>query len=156
MCIFTVKDLCTNYWSNTPFNIHIKITYILNAGLKLVLGYFYTLLVIFKELTAAGLYTHFLPRLCSFKRAKSRRLSITSEPHSRANEAARRRSVAKVEVWLSLRVAAIQRQWLKRLDCERLHQQFLWNLNYFGTAGFLIHRLTTLAGHLLGLSGDYR
>lgn len=65
-------------------------------------------------------------------------LSITSNPYASANGVARRRSVAKEEVWLSLRVAAIQRRWLKRLDCERLFRHFLWNLNYFGTARFVI------------------
>uniref|UniRef100_A0A673A8U2 NUMB endocytic adaptor protein n=2 Tax=Sphaeramia orbicularis TaxID=375764 RepID=A0A673A8U2_9TELE len=51
----------------------------------------------------------------------------------RTNQVSRGRSVAKEEVWLSVRVAAIQRRCLKRLDL-RLSRLFLWNLNYFGSA----------------------
>lgn len=58
-------------------------------------------------------------------------LSITCIPAMRTNGKVRGRSVAKEEVWLSLRVAAIQRRWLKRLDCERRPEHFLWNLNNF-------------------------
>lgn len=66
-------------------------------------------------------------------------LSITYDQRAAANQVWRGRSVAKEEVWLSLRVAAIQRRWLKRLDCERLSIHFLWNLNHFGKARLVIH-----------------
>ncbi|KAK2892174.1 hypothetical protein Q8A73_017839 [Channa argus] len=82
-------------------------------------------------------------------------LSITSDLRAAANGLRRRRSVAKGEVWLSLRVAAIQRRWLKRLDCQRLSVHFLWNLNRFGWGRFVIHKPRDLTGHLLGRSGDH-
>lgn len=77
-------------------------------------------------------------------------------PHERTNQKARGRSVAKEEVWLSLRAAAIQRRWLKRLDCERRPEHFLWNLKYFATARSVIRRWRHRRGLLLGLSGDHR
>lgn len=39
-------------------------------------------------------------------------ISITSDLRALANEVSRRRAVAKGEVWLSVHIAAIQRQWL--------------------------------------------
>lgn len=77
-------------------------------------------------------------------------------PHERTNQKARGRSVAKEEVWLSLRAAAIQRRWLKRLDCERRPEHFLWNLKYFATARSVIRRWRHRRRLLLGLSGDHR
>lgn len=44
------------------------------------------------------------------------KVSMSFDRPAVANEERWGRAVAKEEVWLSLRVAAIQQQWLKRLD----------------------------------------
>lgn len=73
-----------------------------------------------------------------------------------ANQERRGRAVAKEEVWLSLRVAAIQQQWLKRLDCQRLPPTPSVEFELFGLCTVRETWVTALRQHLLGVGGDCR
>lgn len=84
------------------------------------------------------------------------KVSIGFDRPAVANEELRGRAVAKVEVWLSLRVAAIQQQWLKRLDWERLSPTLSVEFELFQHCTVRDTWVTTFREHLLGVIGVRR
>lgn len=81
---------------------------------------------------------------------------LTFDLQATANPERRGRAVAKEEVWLRLRVAAIQQQWLKRLDCRSLPPTLSVEFELFRRCSVREERVTALRERLLGVSGDCR
>lgn len=84
------------------------------------------------------------------------KVSMSFDRPAVANEERRGRAVAKEEVWLSLRVAAIQQQWLKRLDWERLSPTLSVEFELFRLCTVSDTWVTAFRELLLGVSGVRR
>lgn len=85
-----------------------------------------------------------------------RDVCLAFDQQAAANQERRGRAVAKEEVWLRLRVAAIQQQWLKRLDWRSLPPTLSVEFELFRRCSVREERVTALRERLLGVSRDRR